>query len=230
MLKAIKLVLVALAVALPLSSHSQNGDTYRAGLKNFTIPAPSSDLVEAGPDYRVLVEPIVPVNNRLIAAFVQPTDLDSLRSGHAPSLSLYALVEVPRRAEFSDVNADDFKQIADSMATQFNSGVDVTVKDQQDELNRRMKALNSSSAPISLDKPIQLGTLFCKPNACAYGLIMAVSSGGSSKKMAMGVILLRAQARVLFLYTYADYKGESTVQSIRTTDEHWADAILAANQ
>jgi hypothetical protein len=222
--------LLAITFLPPCSSSvAQDTPNYRAGLKSFIVPAPS-DLVEAGPDYRVLLEPLAPINNRLIAAFLEPADLDKIRSGHSALLDLYVLVEVPRRAEFTDVSTDQFKEIADSMATQFGATVDATMKDQQEEINRRLKALNSSAAPIALDKPVQLGTLFSKPDASAFGMILAISSGGQTKRMVMGMTILRIQSRVLFGYTYMEYKDESTVQWIRTTDEHWADAILAANK
>jgi hypothetical protein len=46
----------------------------------------------------------------------------------------------------------------------------------------------------------------------------------------IGVTTLRVQSRVLVIYTYNEYKDESSVQWVRTIDEHWADVILQANQ
>ncbi|HEY2466245.1 MAG TPA: hypothetical protein VGI45_00200 [Terracidiphilus sp.] len=220
---------LATALLLPSSdSIAQDAPTYRAGLKSFTIPLPSSELVEAGPDYRVLLEPLVPINNRLVAAFLQPADLDTLRSGPSAALGRYALVEIPRRVEFSEITPELFKQITDTIATQFGAAVDASLKDQQDEANRRLKALGSS-ADITFDKPVQLGTLFSKPDASGYGMIMPVSVGGKTKKMIMGMIVVHVQARVLLIYLYGEYKDQSSLDWIRTTDEHWADAILQAN-
>lgn len=209
---------------------AQESPTYRAGLKSFTVPPPTPDLVEAGSDYRVMFEQLAPTANRLIAAFSQPADLQILRTSGGAALGTYALVEVPRRAEFSDISPEQFKQIAESMGTQFGATVVATLKDQQDEINRRLKALNAAPGDITLDKPVQLGTLFSKPDACAYGMLMSVSTGEKAKKMAMGLTLLRVQSRILFIYTYTEYKDESTVQWIRTTDEHWADTILQSNK
>ena len=224
-------VLFAAAALLPFSCASaQNAHSYRAGLKDFSIPAPSSALVEAGADYRVLMEPLAPVNNRLVAAFLETADLDAIRSGAKAPLNRYALVEIPRRAEFTEVSPEQFKQVADNIAAQFGASFDSSLKDEQDEINRRLKALNSSSATVTLDKPLQLGTLFNKPDAAAYGMIMPISSEGKTKKMVMGMVVLRVQSRVLFAYTYTEYKDESSVQWIRTTDESWADSILAANK
>jgi hypothetical protein len=220
---------LAVALLLPCRSTAQDAPTFRAGLKNFTIPAPTPDLVEPGSDYRVLLEPLAPTANRLVAAFLQPADLDILRSGQNAALSDYALIEIPRRAEFAEVTSDKFNEIAASLAAQFATAVDAGLKDQQDEINRRLKALGSSSGDVSLDKPIQLGTFFSKPDASSYGMIMAISSGGKTKKMVMGMTVLRVHSRVLFVYHYSEYKDESSVQWIHTTDEHWADAILKAN-
>jgi len=210
-----------MALVLPSSSsRAQDTPTYRAGLKSISIPAPSSELVETGSDYRVLLENLVPTANRLVAAFVEPPELESLRSQSSSAFNRYALVEVPRRAEFANVTPDQFKEVANSIANQFGATVDAGIKDQQDEINRRLKALGSSVSDVTLDKPVQLGTLFSKPGACAYGMIMAISSGGKTKKMMMGMITLRVQSRVLFIYTYNEYKDETSVQWVRTTDEH----------
>jgi len=211
------------------SSPAQDTPTYRAGLKSLGIPAPSSDLVEAGTDYRVLLEPLAPTANRLIAGFVQPGDLETIRSSGKAPLNLYALIEIPRRAEFADVTSDQFKEIAASFASQFGAGVEATLKDQQDEINRRLKALGSSSGEVTLDKPIQLGRLFSKQDASAFGMIMPVSSGGKTKKMVMGMVVLRVQSRVLFVYMYSEYKDQSSIDWVRTTEDHWADAIFRAN-
>lgn len=231
MLKAFSVsVAVFASLVVPNISTAQSTPTYRAGLKDFTIPTPTSELVEAGSDYRVLLEPLVPINNRLVAAFLQPADLDTLRSGAAAALGRYALVEIPRRAEFADVTPELFKQLSDTIGTQFGAEVESTLKDQQDEVNRRRKALGSAASDITLDKPVQLGTLFSKPDAAAYGMIMAVSTGGKTRKMIMGMLVVRVQSRVLLIYMYGEYKDQSSVDWIRTTDEHWADAILQANK
>ena len=218
------------ALFLPCSfSTAQDTPTYRAGLKSLVIPAPSSELLETGSDYRVLLENLAPTTNRLIAAFIEPSDLDIIRSQGSTALNRYALVEVPRRAEFANVTTDQFNEIASSLASQLGVKVDASIKDQQDEINRRLKALGSNVSDITLEKPIQLGTLFSKTDACAYGMIMAISSGGKTKKMMIGVTALRVQSRILLIYTYDKYKDESSVQWVHTTDERWADAILQAN-
>lgn len=224
-------VSIALLPAASLRAQDKTSvPTYRAGLKSIAIPAPTTDFAEIGPDYRVLLEPLAPDSNRLIAAFTLPDDAATMRSGGAYSLKQYALVEVLRRAEFATVAPDLFKQVEDAMATQFGADLNASLKDQQDELNHRLKALNGdSAATVSLDKPVLLGVLFSKPDACGFGVIMPVSAKGTTIKMAAGIVVMRVQQRLVYAYIYTEYKDEASVQWVRKTAETWADAILAAN-
>jgi hypothetical protein len=205
--------------------------TYRAGLKSIAIPPPTSDLAEIGSDYRVLLEPLAPDSNRLIAAFVLPDEAAAMRAGSSSGgLKQYALVEMPRRAEFATITPDLFKQVEDAMAAQFGADLNASLQDQQDALNRRLKALNGDAATVSLDKPVQLGALFSKPDACAFGAIMPISVKGATVKMAAGIVVLRVRDRVIFAFLYTDYKDESAVAWVHKTSEDWADAILSANK
>ena len=209
---------------------SAQSDTFRAGLKSFTIPAPSTELVEPGADYRVLLEPLVSNTNRLVAGFVSPSNLNALRTTTGTPLNRYALVEVPRRGEFSDVSPAVFKQVVDSLAGQFGASIDANLKDQQDEVNRRIKNLGASNKTVTLDKPAQLGSFFNKPDAVSYGMVMPETVDGIAKKVVMNMIVVRVQQRLLFLYVFDEYKDESSVQWVRTTGDRWADAILQANK
>jgi len=223
-----------LTSSAPLFTQTAPADapTYRAGLKSIAVPAPDAALIETGPDYRVLLENLVPENNRLIAAFVTPDDLTSMKSGDSTSVALnrYALVEVSRRAEFSNIAPEMFKEISTAMAKQFDGDLTATFKEQQETINRRLKALSSNAVPVTVDKPTQLGALFSKPDACAFAMIAPYTSKEKTVRRAMGVLLLRVQTRVLFVYLYTEFKDDSSVAWIRTTTQQWADAILKANQ
>lgn len=207
-----------------------NQQTYRAGGLSFAIPPPTTDLVELGPDYRVLMETFVPASNRLVAGFTLPADAASLRKGVLVQMAQYAMVEVPRRAEFSDVSVANFQALVKGVSQQFATDISSTLKDQQDELNRRLKSLNAGQSEISLDKPISLGTLFTKEDAYGAGEVMLASSGSKSEKMVMGFDVLRVRNRAIFAYYYVEYKDENTVRSLHATMESWADAILLANK
>ncbi len=203
--------------------------TYRAGLKSIAIPSPTGELVEIGPDYRVLFEPFAPNTNRVIAAFVLPAETEALRNGSTEDVSTYALVEVPRSAEFKEVTPVIFRVIAGSVATELGTNLDADVKKGADEVAERLKELRSNVTDLSVDKPFPLGTFFSESDAAGFGMIAPVTVKGSTTKMATGILLARVQDRVIFGYLFTTYKDDDTVRWLRTATQQWAEAILKAN-
>ena len=212
-----------------ISAQGADVPAYRAGGTPIVIPPPTSDMVELGQDYRVVMEVLVPDQNRLLAAFVLPSDLAIIKSGGKNSLSKYALAEVVRNGEFKDLSAKDYKELADSLEQQFGAVLDSSIREGEDELNRRSKALNLDTK-ISFDKQVQLGGFFSKQDAYGTGIIMPVTANGNTTKVVAGIIFLRVKNRLLFAYLYNVYKDQETVQWMRKATEEWADAILKANE
>jgi len=214
----------------PTPARPLEPQSYRSGLKSIVIPPPTADLSEIGSDYRVLMESTVPDTNRLLAAFLSAEDSANIRSGTSKTFSRYALVENLRRAEFIDIDADTFKQVSDGTAQQFGTVLNASMKDYEEELNHKLKAMRGTDTTMTLDKPMLLGVFFSKPNACSFGMIDSISSAVSSVKMVAGITILRVQNRLIYAYFFSAYKDEDSVQWVRKTSEQWADAILKANQ
>jgi len=205
-----------------------DSQTFRAGGVTLTIPSPANDLVEMGPDLRVLLDVLVPDSNRLVAAFITPEDLASLPKSGKKGLSKYCLVQVVRRAEFLEVDEATFKSVIDGASSQMGTLLDSAAKTEGDALNRRIAALGVEGK-ITLDKPVQLGTMFAKQNAFGLALMVPVSSGGETKNMVGGTVLLRVKNRLVIGYIFAEYKDEETADWVKKTSEDWADAVLKAN-
>jgi hypothetical protein len=212
------------------NTKEEPASVYRAGALSFVLPAPTPELVEAGSDFRVLLEPFAPATNRLIAAFIPPDQMSVLQAGNIPQPQRYALVEVMRVAEFRDIDSERFKQVAEGVGRQFGVDSDLSLKSGEEELNRNLKSLGSTN-PITLDKPIPLGTFFSKPDACGFGIITPASSTKDGPlKMTTAVNVMRLHNRLIFTYLYAVYKDESTLAWLKTADKQWVDAILKANK
>ncbi len=207
----------------------QQPTAVRAGAVSIVMPSPTNDLIEPGPDYRVVFEPLAPVANRLIAAFVMPDKMDAIHSGAMPQMDEYALVEVPRRAEFADIDSQNFKLITDAIGKQFGGDMGESQKTGLDDLNHNLKELGSS-ASVTIDKPVQLGTLFSKTDAEGFGVVTPYNVNGVTTRMATSIIALRVRNRILLAYLFAVYKDESTAKWLISTSEQWADAVLKANQ
>ncbi len=203
--------------------------TYKAGGTPIVIPSPTTDLVEVGEEGRGVLEVAVPDSNRLIAGFLLAQDLSRLTKGSdTPVLTKYALVEVPRNGEYSDVSVSDFKEMIDGASQELGASMSSYFSSTEDEFNRRLKDLNVD-ATVSLGKPVQLGALFSKTDAFGFGLITQVTVGATSANMAMAAAIVRVKQRVIFAYLYAEYKNDDTVKWLRKACEDWADAILKAN-
>lgn len=187
-------------------------------------------MPEMGDDYRVVMEVFVPNQNRLVAAFVSPEDFALLKSGKLKSLPRYALVEVPRTAEFMDLTPVAFKEVIDSTNKEMGSNLDADVKQYQVELNQRMKDLNLEKAKVGLNKPIALGRFFSEQDAYGLGMMMPVKADGTTTRIVAGIVLLRIKNRLVFGYLYSVYKDEETLSWVRKSSEEWADAILKANR
>jgi hypothetical protein len=200
------------------------------GLKLIVVPPPA-DLVETGPDYRVLFEHDAPDSNRLIAAFLPSEDVAKLPARSPDGLPHYAFLETLRQAEFADVDETTYKQVAAAVAKQFGASADAPALDLkafQDEVNHKLKAVGGTS-DVSLNEPVMLGTFFSKPNALGVGMLMDVGAGGKTKKAIVGTAFLRAKNHLLYATVFAQYTGDDSVAWARTVSEQWADAILKAN-
>ncbi|HKF47011.1 MAG TPA: hypothetical protein VKB38_06595 [Terracidiphilus sp.] len=201
----------------------------RVGAVSIAIPSPTNGLVEPGPDYRVLFEPLAGAANRLVAAFVPQDQMEAIHAGKAPPMNEYALVEIGRRVEFTRIDPSTFQQISEVMAKQLGGDIKDVQTQSQDELNQKLKSLGSS-ANVTMDKPIQLGAFFAKTDSIGFGMIMPYNVNGTITRMAGCLAEVRVRDRVLSVFTYAAYKDEGTVKWVKTTAEQWADAILKANQ
>ena len=193
------------------------------------IPSPTAALVEPGPDYRVIFEPLAPASNRLVAAFVPMDKMDTIHKGNAPPMDEYALVEVGRRTEFAEIDSASFHQVAEALGKQFGGDISQFSKTGQDEINHNLKDLGNAVS-VTIDKPVPLGIFFVRTNAIGVGSITPYNVNGVTTRMAGCLTLLRARGRLLSLFTYAAYKDEGTVMRVKTTAEQWADAILKANE
>jgi len=227
------LALLVAAISSSLLTYGQQpssspSDNIRAGGISFVFPSPGDGLVEPGADYRVLLEPLAPTQNRLVAAFVKPEVADALRTGTYRAQREYALIEVGRRLEFADITSEMFKQIQEAMGKQLMGDITGTLQDQQEEMNRRMKALGSADT-VTLQNPVPLGQLFSSEDAVGFGMVFPVAVDQKSVKMATAINVILIRHRVFFAYLYIEYKDESTVTWLRTTSAQWMSAILKAN-
>ena len=201
----------------------------RVGTVPIVIPSPTTELVEPGPDYRVIFETFAPVNNRLVAAFVPQDALDAIHKGKELPLDRYAMIEVARKTEFDEADSATFQILAEALKKQFAGDISPSASKGQAEANHNLKAMGSSTT-VTIDKPVPLGTFFSMTDAIGVGSITPYTVNGATTRRASCLTFLHVRGRVLSVFLYAVYKDEGTVQWVKTTSEQWASAILKANE
>ena len=181
------------------------------------------------------MEVFVPDSNRMVAAFMPAAELKSYQEGNKVGLARYALVEVSRKSESSEFSATDFQDVADSIDKQYASSadsaaMDAQIKEAEAEINSKMKAADPNVASTTLDKPVILGRFFSKPDVYCFGMVLPVTSNDATASKMAAMMLMRVKNHMLFVYLYSEYKGDETVQWVRSTEERWAQAIFDANK
>ncbi len=199
-----------------------------AGGVELTLPGPGSDFAEAGDKLRTtFFELLAPSSNRLLSAYLPEKTLATLNAGKSLDLDIYSMVEVPRRAEYSDVTPQAFEEVLKGMETSMGK-FDSNVGDLQQEMNLRLKSLGVK--PIEIGHPEMLGGIFRKSDAGGFAMLVAVKQADDrSATMAGGMAVLRVRQRLIFAYLYRKYESPETISWVHKTLEAWCDGILAKN-
>ncbi|MFH1063178.1 MAG: hypothetical protein V1747_09905 [Candidatus Omnitrophota bacterium] len=207
----------------------QKIEAFKAGGTLINIPLPGTNLVEVGYDVREQMEVFVPPSNRLLCGYMQPSDIPLFMKGEENFvLSQYASIQIARQGEYQDCTIDNFNELVDYVKNSLGDELDSIIEESEDTLNSRMKSMDLTN--ISIDKPVQLGTLFSKTDAYSMGMISTYSDGKKSWTLVIATTFVRVRERLLFVYVFNTYENEETITMVRRLAEHWADAILAANK
>jgi hypothetical protein len=201
-----------------------------AGGALLAIPPPSNDFVEAGEKLRTaFFELLVPSTNRLLNAYVPAQSGAELNGGKmAGGLDVYALLEISRRAEYTDCMPQAFEQVLKGLEPAMGK-FDAEKRGQlEQEMNIRLQSLGTK--PIEIGHPEMLGGIFKKTDASGFAMVLAVKQGDRSSTMACGFGVLRVKQRLIFAYLYRKYESPKTVSLVRENLEAWSDAILSKNK
>ncbi len=201
----------------------------KAGGVPIVLPAPPGGLVEVGDKLRsMLFELLVPSSNRLLAAYAPPSKIDLIGKVKDPGLDWYAMVEVPRQAEYTDITPDAFEEVVKALDSSLGKVVAEQAGNAMAEMNLRLKQLGGK--PIDAGHPETLGGFFRETDAAGYGLLTAYKQEEETLTMASGMAAVRAKQRLLLVYIFRKYESPDTVALIRDDLKSWADSILAANK
>ncbi len=210
----------------------ESRSSFMAGGVALTLPGPPGDFEEVGDRLRTtLFELLAPSTNRLLSAYLPAqalTKFNQANTAGRPDMSTYALVEVPRQAEYMDCGRSQFQQVLQSLESSMGQFAATGTAQAEEEINPRLKALGAK--PVEIGHPDMLGGLFKKADASGFGMRMALKQGDRTVTLAVGLAVLRVRQRLVYAYLYVKYESPETVLKMRKDLESWADAILAKNQ
>jgi hypothetical protein len=207
----------------------QKTGEFKAGGTLINIPQPNNDLIEVGYDVREQMEIFVPASNRLLCAYMKASDIPLFMKGDQDFvLAQYTSVQVARVSEYQDCAISDFQELVDYLKGSFNNDMDSIIEESEAEFNNRLKSMDLSN--ISIDKPVDLGILFSKPDIHSIGMLSTYSDGTKNWTLVIATTFIRVRERLLFVYVFNSYENEQTIAMTRSLAEQWADAILAANK
>jgi hypothetical protein len=214
-----------------VSTAVQANSEFKAGGVALTLPGPPGDFLEVGDRLRTTVfELLAPSTNRLLSAYVPSSRLVELKAGNAShGLGPYAMVEVPREAEYLDCGPREFEQALQSVGPYLGKAdLKASAEPALEEFKIRLRSLGA--------KPLELGRfemprgLFRKTDAAGFLALMAGKSGDRSVNVALGMALLRVKQRLLLVLLGRKYESLETVTWVHENLETWCDAILANNR
>ncbi|MGJ5820779.1 hypothetical protein [Paludibaculum fermentans] len=201
----------------------------KAGGVELAVPGPGN-FPEVGDRLRTtLFEVLTPSTNRLLSAYVPQATLTELTTGKVgDGLRHYAMLQVPRQAEYVECTPETFTQVLQGVESSMGNLDAKIVGDLGDEMNMRLKSLGSKS--IEINRPEMLGGIFKKTDVSGFAMLVAFKQGERTVTMATTLAILRVKQKLLFAYFYKKYESPETVRDLSKDLEKWTDALLSANK
>ncbi len=218
-------ILGLLVLAVAAAGRAQQAPIGKTPVASFTVggvsvavPSPAPEMTQIPRDKRHLLEVLVPAGGRLIAAFVPATEA---ASGNL-TMRRYAFVQTQVNVEKVDFGVEQFRSLKD-VADKENG------KFSEASLKMARETLRDRNIPVTIGKPVRLGRFFSTDDAYGFGLVIDGSANGKTARMGVGTAMVLVKKRLIFVYLYAAYEGDETLQWLRRTTQEWVEAVRSAN-
>ena len=141
--------------------------------------------------------------------------------------SIYATIQVAKTLESKDINSEDFEMLVNYFKKNDIFKQD-KVKEVEKAINRRLETLDLSK--LEMGQPTPLGCFFSKKDLYGQGTLLAYEENGTTKVKTVLLIFIHVKTRYIMAFINSNYKGNETINWLRTVGEKWGDKILKANQ
>lgn len=234
------LALTAILFGSGIYALAQNAsDTFQIGNKQIVIPSPSG-FTEATSQIQVIKDRFTvteAAGNDLLAVHIPNDDYQFFREGKLVNLTFYTKVSVPKRLKdetASEANFANFIEVFEKNFPAFSDPKGSEMKKILNRISENLSGLNQEKTTVVMDKPHSLGEIVKGRNS--YGNIILsqiktkIGEAEQVRTLLMGISALRVREKIIFVYTYKDYKNEQDIIDLKNFSSSWLKQIAEANK
>ncbi len=230
----------ALSIAAGSASAADEPFTASVGLALLKLPVPEG-FVEPSrsvPPLRQLGERMTPPSNRMLALFVSRPDEAAARSGTAPGMQRYFMVQTFRQAEQATVTLAEFTPVKAMLRQQYQQLLDQSGVLVQGHLDKAAREMGRDAGVDNLQLKVgeMKGLEVIDERELSISLLAltkyAVQVGERTEEipMAMTITTGITKGKVVYFYAYARYSGADDLQWLRTVTRQWVQQAAEANR
>ncbi|HWN08304.1 MAG TPA: hypothetical protein VNO50_03375 [Pyrinomonadaceae bacterium] len=230
--------LVCASATVDAQTRAVEGTIFQMGQQRITIPAPDG-FEEASSQFKSIKDRFTvteATGNEVLAVHLPKSDCDKLRSGVAIDLNFYTKISVRESVRASDLSPPQFARLISEFRGASSKIMDINSPETKTNLarmNRNLSELNQQEVKIDLSQPVNLGEFDTRPNIYSVMLLVNLKSktaDGDVVKVIVGSLsYVRVKQRLIYVYTYREYKSTNDIEVLRDFTKQWIGQILAAN-
>ncbi|HEX8286467.1 MAG TPA: hypothetical protein VF556_00630 [Pyrinomonadaceae bacterium] len=199
-------------------------DTFRIGNKQIVIPNPVG-FTEASSQIQVIRDRFTvteAAGNDLLAVHIPNDDYQFLKKGRLVDLTFYTKVSVSKKLKDETVSETNFANIIEAFEKNFPTFSDPKGSEMKKILNRiseNLSGFNQEKTAVFIDKPQNLGEIVKERNS--YGSVVLsqvktkIGETEQVRTLLMGISAIRVREKVIFIYTYKEYKNEQDIIDLK---------------
>ncbi len=214
-------------------------NTFQMGNKQIVIPAPSG-FTEAASQIQVIKDRFTvteAASNDLLAVHIPNGDYQLFKKGEFADLTFYTKVSVSKRLRNETASEANFVSFVEAFKKYFPAYSDPkgsVMKKTLTRISENLSSLNQEKTTVIIDKPHNLGEIVNERNS--FGVIILsqvttkIGDAEEVRTLLSGISVIRVREKIIFVYTYKDYKNEQDITDLKIFSSNWLKQLAAANK
>ncbi len=245
MLKTLNKIVPVLGLALFVTithaaPQAETPGVYSVGGVMIKVAAPEGfhDPAASAPEITELALKMVPPVNRLLAAYVSPSDITNVAMNKAPEMTRYFSAQVPKPFEQNGLSQAEFalavQQLADQNEKLLQQIKPATQKKLDELAGTLGDAAEDKTFSVKMGEILPLGIFHRSADTITIGSLSQFSTviqgKPASYMVATAYSVLHVKGKVLFQYTFTQYRSKDDIEWAKQTALAWAEATKRLNR